>query len=109
MLAQRAVADSPRWTRAVEDQSAPIPGENEHAWRREGRLKGLLCSCNARSQKPLARANGTSRRASGWEGEKAARSGDPLARPQGGKMEERCSFGTGGGGQRDFLLPLGFV
>ena len=24
MLAQRAVADSPRWTRAVEDQSAPI-------------------------------------------------------------------------------------
>jgi len=25
MLAQRAVADSPRWTRAVEDQSAPIP------------------------------------------------------------------------------------
>ena len=27
MLAQRAVADSPRWTRAVEDQSAPIPEE----------------------------------------------------------------------------------
>ena len=27
MLAQRAVADSPRWTRAVEDQSAPIPKE----------------------------------------------------------------------------------
>jgi hypothetical protein len=27
MLAQRAVADSPRWTRAVEDQSAPIPRE----------------------------------------------------------------------------------
>ena len=26
MLAQRAVADSPRWTRAVEDQSGPIPG-----------------------------------------------------------------------------------
>jgi len=25
MLAQRAVEDSPRWTRAVEDQSAPIP------------------------------------------------------------------------------------
>jgi hypothetical protein len=27
MLAQRAVADSPRWTRAVEDQSAPISEE----------------------------------------------------------------------------------
>ena len=28
---------------------------------------------NARSQTPLARANGTSRRASGWAGEKVAR------------------------------------
>jgi len=27
MLAQRAVADSPRWTRAVEGRSAPITGE----------------------------------------------------------------------------------
>jgi hypothetical protein len=27
VLAQRAVADAPRWTRAVEDQSAPIPEE----------------------------------------------------------------------------------
>jgi hypothetical protein len=27
MLAQRAIADSPRWTRAVEDQSAPISEE----------------------------------------------------------------------------------
>ncbi len=27
VLAQRAVADSPRWTRAVEDQSAPISKE----------------------------------------------------------------------------------
>src|SRR6266850_6842717 len=27
MLAQRAVGDSPRWTRAVEDQSGPIPEE----------------------------------------------------------------------------------
>jgi len=34
----------------------------------------LLCSRNARSQKVLAWANGTSRRASGWAGEKAARS-----------------------------------
>jgi hypothetical protein len=33
VLAQRAVAGSPRWTRAVEDQSAPIPGDNERAWR----------------------------------------------------------------------------
>ncbi len=27
MLAQRAASEGPRWTRAVEDQSAPIPGE----------------------------------------------------------------------------------
>ncbi len=27
VLAQRAVEDSPRWTRAVEDQSAPVPEE----------------------------------------------------------------------------------
>ena len=27
MLAQRAAWESPRWTRAVEDQSAPIPKE----------------------------------------------------------------------------------
>ena len=34
VLAQRAVADSPRWTRAVEDQSAPIPEEttSELGW-----------------------------------------------------------------------------
>ena len=35
----------------------------------------LLCSRNVRPQKALARANGTSRRASGWEGEKAAHNG----------------------------------
>ena len=43
----------------------------------------LLCSRNARSRNALARANGTSRRASGWAGEKVARSGDcagPLAK-----------------------------
>jgi hypothetical protein len=34
----------------------------------------LLCSRNARSKKPLARGNGTSRRANGWVGEKAVRS-----------------------------------
>ena len=27
MLAQRAASEGPRWTRAVEDQSAPIPEE----------------------------------------------------------------------------------
>jgi hypothetical protein len=27
LLAQRAVADSPRWPRAMEDQSAPTPEE----------------------------------------------------------------------------------
>jgi hypothetical protein len=32
----------------------------------------LLCSRNARPQKALALANGTSRRASGWAGEKVA-------------------------------------
>ena len=31
----------------------------------------LPCSRNARSQKALAQANGTSRRASGWAGEKS--------------------------------------
>jgi len=35
----------------------------------------LLCSRNARSREALARANGMSRHASGWAGEKAARSG----------------------------------
>ena len=39
----------------------------------------LLCSRNARSRTPLARANGTSRRASGWEGEKVARSGRSIS------------------------------
>ena len=34
MLAQRAVAGSPRWTRALEDQSVPIPEEitSELGW-----------------------------------------------------------------------------
>jgi hypothetical protein len=40
-----------------------------------------------RSRKALARANGTSRRASGWAGEKAARSWDHPSHPlvKGGK------------------------
>jgi hypothetical protein len=39
----------------------------------------LLCSRNARSRTPLARANGTSRRTSGWAGEKVERSGKPIS------------------------------
>jgi hypothetical protein len=43
-----------RKLRAVEDQSAPIPEEiTSELGGREGRLDGLLCSCNARSQKTL--------------------------------------------------------
>ena len=56
----------------------------------EGRLDDLLCSCNARSQTPLARANGTSRRASGWAGEIVARSGRPSSPPSREKVEEWC-------------------
>jgi hypothetical protein len=34
VLAQRAASEGPRWTRAVEDQSASIPKrDNEQAWR----------------------------------------------------------------------------
>jgi hypothetical protein len=39
----------------------------------------LLCSRNARPQKTLAWDNGTSRRASGWAGEKVARSGRSIS------------------------------
>ena len=42
-------------------------------------LDDLLCSRNARSRTPLARANGTSRHASGWAGEKVARSGRSIS------------------------------
>ena len=44
-----------------------------------GRLDGFLCWRNARLQKVLARADGTSRRASGWAGEKVARSGRSIS------------------------------
>ncbi len=44
MLAQRAVGDSPRWTRAVEDQSAPIPEE------KTSELGGIICSLAQRPQ-----------------------------------------------------------
>ena len=44
MLAQRAVEDSPRWTRAVEDQSDPIP---ERQWASSG---GTFILFDARSE-----------------------------------------------------------
>ena len=56
----------------------------------KGRLEGLLCSCNARPQKGLAWANGTSRRASGWEGGKDTRSGRPSRLPSRERIEEQC-------------------
>jgi hypothetical protein len=66
---------------------------------REGRLDGLLCSCNARSQKTLARANSTSRRVSGWAGEKVARIEGPSSLPSketqengGERTVKLCSF-----------------
>jgi len=49
---------------------------NDQFKREEGmEADDLLCSRNARSRKTLARADGTSRRASGWAGEKVARRG----------------------------------
>jgi len=50
----------------------------------------LLCSRNARLQKALARANGTFHRASGWAGEKVARSGRPNRPPS--RREGQTSF-----------------
>ena len=38
MLAQRAAWEGPRWTRAVEDQSAPIPEEIA------SELGGIICN-----------------------------------------------------------------
>jgi hypothetical protein len=53
----------------------------------------LLCSRNARSKTPLAWANGTSRRASGWAGDKVARSGrsnqPPSLKREGASLERR--------------------
>jgi hypothetical protein len=37
VLAQRAASEGPRWTRAVEDQSAPIPEEITSELGRRGR------------------------------------------------------------------------
>jgi hypothetical protein len=41
----------------------------------------LLCSRNARPEKALARANGTSRRASGWAGERKLRAVEDQSAP----------------------------
>ena len=62
----------------------------------------LLCSRNVRSRKARAWDCGTSQRASGWTGEKVARSGRPIS-PLPGEVTselggvyicERCSFGA---------------
>jgi hypothetical protein len=50
MLAQRAVADSPRWTRAVGDQSAPIPEE------KTSKLGGIICNLVQRAQSRIDQA-----------------------------------------------------
>ena len=48
----------------------------------------LLCSRNVRPPKALAWANGTFRRASGWAGEKVARSGKSISPIPGEKTSE---------------------
>jgi hypothetical protein len=50
-----------------------------------------LCSRNAQPEKALALANGTSRRASGWAGEKVARSGGS-ARPPPKKEKNKLEY-----------------
>jgi len=53
-----------------------------HSLEREmSKLGRIFVSLNARPLKALARANGTSRRASGWAGEKVARSGKLIGPP----------------------------
>jgi hypothetical protein len=76
VLAQRAASEGPRWTRAVEDQSAPIPEEKTSELGREvaRQLAWSLCSQNAHIQKVLAWDKSASRRARGWAGENVARS-----------------------------------
>jgi len=78
-------------TRAVEDQSVPSLIEKEQAWRREGRLDALLCSCNARLRRPSL----------------DTRSGSPLARSQGeGWKSGARSARAGGSGISYYLLVL---
>jgi hypothetical protein len=61
MLAQRAASEGPRWTRAVEDQSAPIPEEKTREFGEVSLATryGLACGM-ARLSTP------------GWTGEKVA-------------------------------------
>ena len=42
MLAQRAASEGPRWTRAVEDQSAPIPEDIANELGRRYFMKGRV-------------------------------------------------------------------
>jgi hypothetical protein len=92
--------------RAVKDSlAAPLGGEVRKKTRKgwDGLLR-LLCSRNAHAQKVLARANGTSRRVSGWEGEKAARSGRPNRPPfREGEVGDNKKTGMGSG-QVPFLI-----
>jgi hypothetical protein len=88
VLAQRAASEGPRWTRAVEDQSAPIPEEvTSKLGRRDGQpgsppARGTrtirMCSFDARTRGstrlPLKRKYGIGR---------TRAVGDHLARPQG--------------------------
>ena len=65
MLAQRAVADSPRWTRAVEDHSAPIPED------RTSKIGGIMyiarcAQSRAASATPLGAKWGEMKRMGGW-------------------------------------------
>ena len=57
MLAQRAAWEGPRWTRAVEDQSAPIPEEIT------SELGGIICNLGRRPHTGLHQiSNGLVRR-----------------------------------------------
>jgi hypothetical protein len=78
LLAERAHSESARSMRAVKGN---LDHSLEQMFRAEEEMEpeDLLCSRNARPPTALARANGTSRRASGWAGEKAARSGRSIS------------------------------
>src|SRR5574342_344166 len=65
----------------------PFLRNNERAWRaREGTAWLSSCPRNAHDRNVLARVNGTSRRASGWAGEKVPRNrGSTRLAPRDGK------------------------
>jgi len=94
VLVQRAVSEDPRWTRAVGDHLVRPQGEVRKAVRRPMRTgKDSLAAPPRRSdqnRKALARANGASRRARGWAGEKVARSRRPIGPPFNCKKEKSC-------------------